>query len=95
MKAKFCFFLCLSVLLLFALSACGNQIKEKSDEIQVGMTYEEVVALLGEKGTEVGSGFTIFEWDCGNGEALHIWFHVDSNDALIVESFEIGEKLAN
>ena len=95
MKTKFCFFLCLSLILLITLSACGNQIKKKSADIQVGMTYEEVVALLDEKGTEVGSGFTIFEWDCGNGEALHIWFHVDSGDHLIVENYEIGEKIAN
>ena len=92
MKPKLCFLLCLSLVLIFALSACANRIKAKSSEIQVGMTYEEIVEILGEEGTDVGSGFTIYEWDCGNGEALHIWFNVATDDSLIAESIEIGEK---
>ena len=46
---------------------------EQVAQIEEGMTYDEMVALLGEPDAEVGSGFFIVEWSISDGTYLHWW----------------------
>ena len=42
--------------------------------IRKGMTYSEVVDIIGKEGVDVGSGFTIMKWKLFLGKELYIWF---------------------
>lgn len=58
----------------FFILQMSSSMKDKIDEIEIGMTYSEVVELIGEPDGDVGSGFIIYEWSLGGKEKLHIWF---------------------
>ena len=62
MKKTFLLLLC--VLLLLPLVGCEKndepEWKKKVDSIEAGMSYEELVALMGEPDADIGSGSTIF-----------------------------------
>jgi hypothetical protein len=60
---KVCLFL-LSVMLLLALFGCGNnkdpEWKKNVDSIKVGMTFDDVVAVLGKPNANIGSTNALF-----------------------------------
>ena len=47
--------------------------------VHPGMSYEEVVHILGKANRDVGSGWRIFEYDCDNGCKLQIWPYPDEH----------------
>ncbi len=46
----------------------------KGKTIRKGMTYSEVVDIIGKEGVDVGSGFMIMKWKLFIGKELYIWF---------------------
>ena len=72
-----------------------QEIKVNDVTIRKGMTYQEVVELMGNEGTSVGFGLIIYAWDISEDEALYVWFQkgvTDSWDDMTVDSFEIKNK---
>ncbi|WP_345974406.1 DUF3862 domain-containing protein [Sulfurimonas sp. HSL3-7] len=54
---------------LFLLSGCSKVTKENYDKIKVGMSYDEVVALIGKpEGCDEIFGVTSCEWKSGKAE---------------------------
>lgn len=57
--------------------------------IRKGMTYSEVVDIIGKEGFDVGSGFMIMKWNLFLGKELYIWFNsysANDSDDFIVDS---------
>ena len=72
-----------------------QEIKVNDVTIRKGMTYQEVVELMGNEGTSVGFGLIIYAWDISEDEVLYVWFQkgvTDSWDDMTVDSFEIKNK---
>lgn len=65
----------------FVLSLCscsGKQTarsaEEVAEQIEVGMTFDDVLSIVGEDGEDVGSGKTIYEWKMPDGKYLLVSF---------------------
>ena len=57
---------------------------EALEQIQVGMTYDQVTRILGVHGRDIGSGAIIFEYNLITGETVNIYFHRDNvNDETL------------
>lgn len=59
----------------------------KGKTIRKGMTYSEVVDIIGKEGVDVGSGAVIIKWKLFLGKELYIWFSAYSGDTL--NEFEV------
>ena len=46
-----------------------------AEKIEKGMTFEEVVAIIGRPARDVGSGAHVLEWDIDSGKILYITFN--------------------
>ncbi len=70
----------------------GNELKNNVSKVTQGMTYTEVVKLLGDKGTDIGSGMIIYEWEIDEDEKVLVWFiketSEDGKEELIVSEVE-------
>ena len=58
----------------------------------VGMTYHEIVRILGSDYEDVGSGAIILQWQLDDGRKLSAWMVKNGGSSLedcIVQSFEI------
>ena len=63
--------------------------------IKKGMTYKEVVDILGNEGKSVGFGLIIYVWDISDDESLYIWFNKEITESLedmTVDSFVVKDK---
>lgn len=58
-------------------------------DVKTGMSYSDIVKILGSKGEDIGYGFVIYEWKIeSENKQLHVWFsQVDGN--LIADSVRI------
>lgn len=54
---------------------------ELADQIKVGMSFEEAVAILGKPQRDTGSGVWIMEWDMKSGKILAVAFNSVPDDA--------------
>lgn len=63
----------------------------KIEKIKEGMTYGEVISLIGKANGERGSGFIIFSYACNSGKTLNLWMGQEESgaDPLIVEAIRV------
>lgn len=66
--------------------------EDQAEELEVGMTFTEVVALLGRPQRDVGSGSTLAEWDMQSGKVLTVCFRPSGTDADATISYHISIK---
>ena len=80
MKKSIVLSLCVAILVcFFAVFVFYNKPTVKdAGKIEIGMTYEQVIDILGDDGEDIGSGMMIYKFDLiGFKEAL-IWFDAES-----------------
>lgn len=66
--------------------------EDQAEELEVGMTFTEVVALLGRPQRDVGSGSVLAEWDMQSGKVLTVCFTPSGTDADATISYHISIK---
>lgn len=66
--------------------------EDQAEKLEVGMTFTEVVALLGRPQRDVGSGSTLAEWDMQSGKVLTVCFRPSGTDADATISYHISIK---
>ena len=70
--------------------------KARASTIKEGMTYTEVVEIMGDEGTDIGSGAIIYEWKITSDTCLYVWFSINrENDIWYVEKCEVRESLSH
>lgn len=70
----------------------SNTIHElQTNLIFEGMSYGQVIRLIGKANRDIGSGFFIVEYDCRNGDKFHIWLKHTENkiDPWVVDACEL------
>lgn len=66
---------------------------EDAKKIKTGMTFEEIVEILGKPQRDVGSGVVAMEWDISTGEVLYVCFNkVPPTDELNLMSYYVEIK---
>lgn len=66
---------------------------EDAKKIKTGMTFEEIVGILGKPQRDVGSGVVAMEWDISTGEVLYVCFNkVPPTDELNLLSYHVEIK---
>lgn len=63
--------------------------EDQAEELEVGMTFTEVVALLGRPQRDIGSGSMLAEWDMQSGKVLTVCFRPSGTDADATISYRI------
>lgn len=63
--------------------------EDQAEELEVGMTFTEVVALLGRPQRDIGSGSVLAEWDMQSGKVLTVCFTPSGTDADATISYRI------
>lgn len=66
--------------------------EDQAEKLEVGMTFTEVVALLGRPQRDVGSGSMLAEWDMQSGKVLTVCFRPSGTDADAMISYHISIK---
>lgn len=66
--------------------------EDQAEELEVGMTFTEVVALLGRPQRDIGSGSVLAEWDMQSGKVLTVCFTPSGTDADATISYHISIK---
>lgn len=66
--------------------------EDQAEELEVGMTFTEVVALLGRPQRDIGSGSMLAEWDMQSGKVLTVCFTPSGTDADAMISYHISIK---
>ncbi len=66
--------------------------EDQAEKLEVGMTFTEVVALLGRPQRDVGSGSMLAEWDMQSGKVLTVCFRPSGTDADATISYHISIK---
>ncbi len=66
--------------------------EDQAEELEVGMTFTEVVALLGRPQRDIGSGSVLAEWDMQSGKVLTVCFTPSGTDADAMISYHISIK---
>ena len=71
----------------------GGVSYEDAKMIKTGMTFEEIVGILGKPQRDVGSGVVAMEWDISTGEILYVCFNkVPPTDELNLLSYHVEIK---
>ena len=76
----------------FCAAQNGGIGEDQAEKLEVGMTFTEVVALLGRPQRDVGSGSTLAEWDMQSGKVLTVCFRPSGTDADATISYHISLK---
>ena len=76
----------------FCAAQNGGIGEDQAEKLEVGMTFTEVVALLGRPQRDVGSGSTLAEWDMQSGKVLTVCFRPSGTDADATISYHISIK---
>ena len=65
-----------------------------AEKIKVGMTFDEIVAIIGKPQRDVGSGAWLMEWEMKSGNILVVAFNAvpDSERNLISYNISINSK---
>lgn len=63
--------------------------EDQAEKLEVGMTFTEVVALLGRPQRDIGSGSVLAEWDMQSGKVLTVCFRPSGTDADATISYHI------
>lgn len=63
--------------------------EDQAEKLEVGMTFTEVVALLGRPQRDIGSGSMLAEWDMQSGKVLTVCFRPSGTDADATISYRI------
>lgn len=63
--------------------------EDQAEKLEVGMTFTEVVALLGRPQRDIGSGSVLAEWDMQSGKVLTVCFRPSGTDADATISYRI------
>ncbi len=63
--------------------------EDQAEELEVGMTFTEAVALLGRPQRDIGSGSMLAEWDMQSGKVLTVCFRPSGTDADATISYRI------
>ncbi len=73
----------------FCATQNGGIGEDQAEKLEVGMTFTEVVALLGRPQRDVGSGSMLAEWDMQSGKVLTVCFRPSGTDADATISYRI------
>lgn len=73
----------------FCAAQNGGIGEDQAEELEVGMTFTEVVALLGRPQRDIGSGSVLAEWDMQSGKVLTVCFTPSGTDADAMISYRI------
>lgn len=73
----------------FCAAQNGGIGEDQAEKLEVGMTFTEVVALLGRPQRDVGSGSMLAEWDMQSGKVLTVCFRPSGTDADATISYRI------
>lgn len=65
----------------FSAAQNGGIQDEQADSVEVGMTFTEVVAILGRPQRDIGSGAMLAEWDMQSGKKLIVCFNPSGSNA--------------
>lgn len=65
----------------FAEAIDGGIDNQAAQKVQVGMTLEETVNLIGKPQRDTGSGAVILEWDIKSGDVLRVCFNPVVNES--------------
>lgn len=76
----------------FCAAQNGGIGEDQAEKLEVGMTFTEVVALLGRPQRDVGSGSMLAEWDMQSGKVLTVCFRPSGTDADATISYHISIK---
>ncbi|MHB9131815.1 MAG: outer membrane protein assembly factor BamE domain-containing protein [Armatimonadota bacterium] len=83
--------LCMVIVLLcgiFVLSGCGTKppivTQEELDQLQVGMTYSQVVTIIGVEGKEKPIANSANIPDYAKGATVYQWINADKSSAQVV-----------
>lgn len=76
----------------FCAAQNGGIGEDQAEKLEVGMTFTEVVALLGRPQRDVGSGSMLAEWDMQSGKVLTVCFTPSGTDADAMISYHISIK---
>lgn len=76
----------------FCAAQNGGIGEDQAEELEVGMTFTEVVALLGRPQRDIGSGSVLAEWDMQSGKVLTVCFTPSGTDADAMISYHISIK---
>ena len=57
---------------------------EKTKEVEAGMTYDEVVSLLGEPNADIGYGAIIYEWIIDDDTTFKVFFKKDIETEVLI-----------
>lgn len=76
----------------FCAAQNGGIGEDQAEKLEVGMTFTEVVALLGRPQRDVGSGSTLAEWDMQSGKVLTVCFRPSGTNADATISYHISIK---
>ena len=82
------------VLTVVVITSCSHQnnLYEKAQtQISEGMTYEEVCAIMGSEGTDIGRGVILYEWKLEKDSRLLVWFShsTDDTNAITITEYKI------
>ena len=73
----------------FCAAQNGGIGEDQAEKLEVGMTFTEVVALLGRPQRDIGSGSMLAEWDMQSGKVLTVCFRPSGTDADATISYRI------
>ena len=73
----------------FCAAQNGGIGEDQAEKLEVGMTFTEVVALLGRPQRDIGSGSMLAEWDMQSGKVLTVCFRPSGTDADATISYHI------
>lgn len=73
----------------FCAAQNGGIGEDRAEKLEVGMTFTEVVALLGRPQRDIGSGSMLAEWDMQSGKVLTVCFRPSGTDADATISYRI------
>lgn len=76
----------------FCAAQNGGIGEDQAEKLEVGMTFTEVVALLGRPQRDIGSGSVLAEWDMQSGKVLTVCFRPSGTDADATISYHISIK---
>lgn len=76
----------------FCAAQNGGIGEDQAEKLEVGMTFTEVVALLGRPQRDIGSGSMLAEWDMQSGKVLTVCFRPSGTDADATISYHISIK---
>ena len=83
-----------TILMVVVITSCTHKdsaYDKAKNQIKEGMTYTEVCSIMGNSGTDIGSGAIIYEWKLEKDKRLLVWFSysADLSGEMTVTEYRI------